>query len=103
MPSPTPTSRLRANFRAGGVFAVTRPPRPARPEHTSVSVLDVPPVMLSTVLFSLSYLMASVTAAPTFLSEAVVPDGTLIVVDPEITSPTADTVWVVGNKYSVTW
>ena len=59
--------------------------------------------MLATLLFSLSCMTASVLSAP-FPESAVKPPGqTLTVVDPLITSPTADTVWVVGNQYNVTW
>ncbi|KIP02890.1 hypothetical protein PHLGIDRAFT_111507 [Phlebiopsis gigantea 11061_1 CR5-6] len=47
-------------------------------------------------------MVASALAAP-FQAEAVGPGGTLVVVDPKITSPTQDTVWVVGNQYNVTW
>jgi hypothetical protein len=58
--------------------------------------------MRSGLLFALSCMMASVLGAP-YLSKAKFPDGTLTVVDPMITSPTQTTVWVVGNKYNVTW
>lgn len=47
-------------------------------------------------------MVASALAAP-FQAEAMGPGGTLVVVDPKITSPTQDTVWVVGNQYNVTW
>lgn len=58
--------------------------------------------MLPTILFALSCMITSAITAP-LQTEAVGPDGVLIVVDPKITYPTQDTVWVVGNEYSVTW
>ena len=47
-------------------------------------------------------MIVSVVTAP-LQAEAVGPNGVLIVVDPKITYPTQDTVWVVGNQYEVTW
>ena len=53
-------------------------------------------------LLPLAGLLARAAAAP-LQNAAVGPGGTLIVVNPKITAPDADTVWVVGQRYNVTW
>ena len=53
-------------------------------------------------LLPLAGLLARAAAAP-LQNAAVGPGGTLIVVNPKITAPDADTVWVVWQRYNVTW
>jgi hypothetical protein len=55
--------------------------------------------MLFAKIVTFSSLLATALAAP-FVAEAAEKRD---VVAPKMTSPTADTVWVVGNTYAVTW
>ena len=56
-------------------------------------------VMLLNSVHSLFFLCAAVLASPSTLRA---PEERLIV-NPPVTEPTASTVWVVGNRYNVTW
>ncbi|KIP12044.1 hypothetical protein PHLGIDRAFT_98827 [Phlebiopsis gigantea 11061_1 CR5-6] len=53
--------------------------------------------MLFGFLYSLYFLGAAVLAAPSRAPEI------RLIVNPPVTNPTAFTVWVVGNRYNVTW
>ncbi|THG97296.1 hypothetical protein EW026_g4671 [Hermanssonia centrifuga] len=58
--------------------------------------------MLAFVFYAVGLLFSVAYAAP-FQAEAEGPGGVLVVVDPKILTPTAQTTWVVGNQYNVTW
>ena len=82
---------------------LARPPRPVY-RLASFRFRDDSLKMVLAILFAFLAFCAAALAAPVGAGSA---DGMSLlardVVDPKITSPTASTVWVVGNTFEVTW